>query len=203
MEYKPIARSSDLVVQEIGNETLVYDLKTHNAKCLNETSAAVWKLCDGKRNAVDISMSLSAQFKTSVDQELVWLAFDQLNKEDLLKSNGTEFALQGTSRRELIKKVGFAAVVAIPVVSSVIAPRAVNAQSVPPLCTPGAGVLCTCVGTGVNSCRAAVNTLTACYLTSDVRCTAGSACPPNQPSGTKCCVIDTGPSGDPNNCPPT
>jgi len=132
MEIRPIARSSDLVVQQIADETLVYDLKTHKAKCLNDTSAMVWKLCDGKRDAVEISMALSAELKTNVDENYVLLAIDQLQKEELLETDENfSIAFGGVSRRDVIKKVGFAAVVALPVVSSVLAPPASFAQSTP------------------------------------------------------------------------
>ncbi len=151
MEYRPIARSSDLVVQEVGEETLVYDLKTNKAKCLNETSAMIWKLCDGTRSAVEITMALSAELKTKVEQELILVALDQLQKEELLKSeNDVVFALEGTSRRELIKKVGFAAVVALPVVSSVVAPAAAQTGSIPTVCNGLDPRECEC-GSGPNN----------------------------------------------------
>ena len=41
MEFKPKARVSDLVIQESGNELLIYDLKTNKAQSLNETSARI------------------------------------------------------------------------------------------------------------------------------------------------------------------
>ncbi|NNE99653.1 MAG: PqqD family protein, partial [Pyrinomonadaceae bacterium] len=148
MEFRPTARSSDLVVQEVGDETLIYDLKSHEAKCLNQTSAEIWKLCDGKKTAIEITMALSAQLKTKVDENLVLLAFDQLAKEGLLDG---EFApnFAGASRREVIKKVGFATVVALPIVSSMVAPASSHAQSVI-ACTgnPGDPVDCAC---GINS----------------------------------------------------
>ena len=46
-DYYPRARSTDLVIQTVGNETLVYDLKSNEAHCLNETAAFVWSKCNG------------------------------------------------------------------------------------------------------------------------------------------------------------
>ncbi|HZH35571.1 MAG TPA: hypothetical protein VEX64_12070 [Pyrinomonadaceae bacterium] len=37
----PKARENDLVVQELKDEVLIYDLKINKAYCLNETSAAI------------------------------------------------------------------------------------------------------------------------------------------------------------------
>jgi hypothetical protein len=62
---------------------------------------------------------------------LVWLAFDQLQKEGLIElGKGVSISLNNVSRRQMIKNVGLAAVVAFPLISSVAAPKAVSAQSV-------------------------------------------------------------------------
>ena len=197
MEYRPIARSSDLVVQEVGEETLVYDLKTNKAKCLNETSAMIWKLCDGTRSAVEITMALSAELKTKVEQDLVLLAFDQLQKEELLtsKSDGV-FALEGTSRRELIKKVGFAAVVALPVIGTVTAPTAAQTGSVNE-CDASSGLNCDCgvngpstpdciaAATGQGFVSANRTRWNGTCEEDDISCVA-SNCPPNV---NKCCKV--------------
>ncbi len=39
----PHGRKDGLVVKELGNETLVYDLERDEAHCLNQTAALVWK----------------------------------------------------------------------------------------------------------------------------------------------------------------
>lgn len=46
----PIARTKDLVIQNSADEVLIYDLNDHHALCLNKTSAAVWRLCDGENS---------------------------------------------------------------------------------------------------------------------------------------------------------
>jgi hypothetical protein len=48
MNKLPIARNADIVVQTLGKEVLIYDLNTHKAYNLNETSAIVYQACDGK-----------------------------------------------------------------------------------------------------------------------------------------------------------
>ena len=53
---KPVARKRELVVQESGEETLVYDLVSNRASCLNQTSALVWKHCDGSKTIGDIAI---------------------------------------------------------------------------------------------------------------------------------------------------
>jgi len=39
----PRARKDGLVIKELVNETLVYDLERDEAHCLNQTAALVWK----------------------------------------------------------------------------------------------------------------------------------------------------------------
>ncbi len=129
IEY-PVARMSDIVVQELDNETLVYDLKTNKAVCLNETSAIVWRLCDGKNDIAEISNILSAKTKTLVSEELIEFALYQLQNERLLEH---ELECNGRfgdmSRREVIKKIGLSSAIVLPLVGSIIAPSAAQAQS--------------------------------------------------------------------------
>ncbi len=144
-----LARSVDIVVQASGNEFLIYDLNTNKAFCLNETSSLVWQYCDGKHSVPDIAGEIGKRLKTSVSEDLVWLALDQFNKDGLLddgKMVTDHFA--GVSRRELIRKAGFASMIALPLVSSIIAPKAIAAQSTCPNpgCTPG------CVAAGDDLC---------------------------------------------------
>ncbi|HEX8686306.1 MAG TPA: PqqD family protein, partial [Pyrinomonadaceae bacterium] len=56
----PRARAEGVVVREVAEEVLVYDLDTHRAVCLNATAAAVWRLCDGRRAPADIRRALPA-----------------------------------------------------------------------------------------------------------------------------------------------
>ena len=114
----PAARTSGLVVQEMPDEVLVYDLNTNKAHCLNQTAAKVWKACDGKTSVSEIA----AHFGKGANEDLVWLAIDQLNENNLLEGEvRTKF--KGQSRREVIKKIGLASMVAVPVIASLVAPQ--------------------------------------------------------------------------------
>jgi hypothetical protein len=148
----PLARTNGLVVQEVPNEVLVFDMETNEAHCLNETAAMVWKYCDGKTSVPKIAEILG-EGKDSVSDDLIWLAIDQLNEHKLLeKEVETKFA--GQSRREVLRKIGLASMIALPIIASMAAPRSVLAATscacaVPLDCTtqgPGCGT--TCNGTG-------------------------------------------------------
>ena len=144
--FYPMSRHEELVVQELTGEVLIYDLKIDKAFSLNETSAEVWKLCDGTKSVGEITALISEKINSPVTQDLVWLALEQLKKENLL-DNGDLLAsrFKGVSRRELIKKVGLTTAIALPVISSLVAPTAAQAQSAGS-CIP-IGVACTVGGT--------------------------------------------------------
>lgn len=126
----PISRRENIVMQELENEVLLYDLTANKAFCLNVTSALVWQLCDGNHSVVEISRILSQKLNGTVSEDFVWLALEQLKREKLLtKNENLELNFNGLSRREVIRKVGLASMVALPIISSVIAPTATNAQS--------------------------------------------------------------------------
>ncbi|MFZ0206274.1 MAG: hypothetical protein WAL59_09190 [Roseiarcus sp.] len=50
----PKAKTAHLIVREIDDETLVYDMGRHAATCLNEFDAKVWRRCDGTTSVADI-----------------------------------------------------------------------------------------------------------------------------------------------------
>jgi hypothetical protein len=124
----PVARKERLVIQEMPEEVLVYDLDTNKAHCLNQTAAFVWKSCDGRNSVADITKLVEDDSGNVVPEDLVWLAIDQLSEKNLL-ANNLKADFNGTTRREVIKKIGLAAVIGIPVVASLTAPTSVLAAS--------------------------------------------------------------------------
>lgn len=142
--FLPLSRFEGIVVQELADETLIYDLETNRALCLNETSTLVWKSCDGTKSVADISLELSEKTKAKIPEDLVYLALDQLKGEDLL-TNGENLDARfgGTSRREAIKRLGLATAVALPIISSLLAPTVASAQSAGAACLPSGS---TCPG---------------------------------------------------------
>lgn len=152
MTYKnnPVARKSDLVVQQIMDEVLIYDLKIHKAFHLNETSTLVWHLSDGNNSADEISKAISTKFNALANEDLVWLAIDQLKKQNLLdNSSELESKFDGLSRREVIKRAGAGLMIALPVVATLAAPTIANAASL--VCTGQTGkdpAGCPCNGGG-------------------------------------------------------
>lgn len=129
-KIKPLARNTDIVLQEFGNEILIYDLRTNKAFSLNETSAMIWQACNGNESVSEIAENLAKKFKSPISEDFVWLALEQLKKDNLLENFAevsTDFG--GLSRREVIRKVGLSTLVALPLISSLVAPMAIHAQS--------------------------------------------------------------------------
>ncbi len=125
---RPIARKSGLVVQEVPDEVLVYDLETNKAHCLNQSAAMIWRSCDGNNSISEIVKLVEAQAGNKVTEDFVWLAIDQLSENNLLEKQLTP-NFPGQSRREVIKKIGLATMVAIPVIASLVAPQSALAAN--------------------------------------------------------------------------
>jgi hypothetical protein len=135
----PEARREGLVVQELSDEVLVFDRERNKAHCLNSTAARVWGLCDGKTSVAQIARAIEGECNLRVDEDVIWLGVEQLSKTHLLREQTVlPDHKSGLSRREVMKRIGVAAAVAVPVITSIIAPSAAQAAN----CLPS-GQSCT------------------------------------------------------------
>src|SRR6266545_1209147 len=96
----PLARTTELIIEELGSETIVYDTTRHRAHCLNQTAAFIWRQCDGETTLEEVAHRLSTMTGLPPDEDIVRLALRSLKNRGLLSNNpdGTPAA----SRRELI-----------------------------------------------------------------------------------------------------
>jgi len=128
MTKLPLARQARLVIQELPEEVLVYDLVRDKAHCLNQTAAFIWKQCDGQTTIAETRARMEKAFGANVDDEVIWLALDQLKKFDLLQSGVNQPpGVNRLSRRALMGSIA-AAAIALPLVTSISIP-AVHAFS--------------------------------------------------------------------------
>jgi Coenzyme PQQ synthesis protein D (PqqD) len=124
------ARRRNLVEQQSDTECLIYDLQTNKMYCLNETATRIYHLCDGTNSVSKITAKLSKEFKSPINEHFIRLALEQLKKNNLLENNDdVSIDFGNLSRRAVIRKIGLATAVALPVISSVIAPLAASASS--------------------------------------------------------------------------
>lgn len=143
----PCARKDNIVMQNLSEEVLIYDLTTNKALCLNKITASVWAKCDGNNSLQDISDRLSVELGSPVDKSLVWLALEQLKKANLIVTETAKpLELIDLPRREIIKKTALTTAIALPLISTITAPMAINASSSG--CTSGSDVTTGAAGAG-------------------------------------------------------
>lgn len=126
----------DCLSRQLDDEVVVYDPQRHIGHCLNSMAAAVWKLCDGHNSPSQIATALSRQLSTRVDQPVVLLALQQLADVDLLVQ--PELPLKPPSRRVAMRRMGMAAAIALPLITSIVAPTPASSAT----CLPN-GARCT------------------------------------------------------------
>ncbi|MCO6509240.1 MAG: PqqD family protein [Aridibacter famidurans] len=149
----PIARKEGLVIQEMPEEVLIYDLEENKAFSLNPTAAEIWRSCDGNRTVAEIATGLAGSRDQEEKEKLVWLALDQLKEKNLI-ANELASRYAGMSRREVIRNVGLATAIALPVIAM--------------LSFPGQTLASTCVASLCGSTGL------------DSGCTGGRRCCPSQ-----------------------
>ena len=130
-ELMPRARSEQLLIHQLANEVLVYDLERNKAHSLNETAALVWKRCNGQTTVKETARDLEEKLATSVDERVVLFALKQLNRARLLREDEGDFAKSKAriSRRDLIVKYGLPAAAALPLIVTLVAPSAAQGVS--------------------------------------------------------------------------
>lgn len=207
---KPRAREDELVIEEFGDELLIYDSSQKRAHSLGPVAASVWRACDGSADAEALAERLD------LSETEVRHALSELDALELLESRGITVLMSdessesgaGITRRQLTMrsvKAG-AAVVAVPLVYSVnVSPAMATLTPIPfqcevytvqscgtsDACGHIAGCCCCCQGGG--SCKT-------CGATAF--CNAGTQqCSPVQGggTGTHCSSVGSTPA-DPRGC---
>ena len=140
----PKTRTENLLEQNLEKETLIYDLSADKAFNLNETSTIVYKAC-----CDDLTFDELKRVSKFTD-DVIYLALDELKRNHLLIDENYVSPFAGMNRREVIKKVGLASMIALPVITGLITPTAAHAVSgcpdpfsasgIPSGCPTGGGV---------------------------------------------------------------
>src|SRR6266581_6415040 len=101
----PRLREDGLVVQELPEEVLVYDLARHEAHCLSPLAAAIWRACDGRTTVGEIARRVPGPTGRPLEADVVRLTLDRLAKARLLEGEmAARPRLSHHSRRELLRK---------------------------------------------------------------------------------------------------
>jgi hypothetical protein len=205
----PKARDHGLVMRQLSDETLIYDLEHDRAHCLSMVAGLVWNYCDGLTSIAEMAQRLSTDGHKTVDETTVWQALGELDEAKLLEP-AAEKVGRVMSRRDMVATMGVA--LSVPLISSLIIPTAAMAAT-PNSCTHIGSSGCTTsptnsccfFGTGVpqqaiclnGTCCTQVDSGFAC--SSDTQCCAsycvGGTCVSCRPSGTpsssasQCCSL--------------
>jgi hypothetical protein len=128
---RPMARTAGLVVRDLGDETLVYDLERHEAHCLNRTAALVFRHADGRRSVADIALVVAADAHSAVDEDVVRLAIEKLAEAKLIENADAEPLPETASptRREALRRVALGAALLAPIVTSLLVPTPAEAAA--------------------------------------------------------------------------
>jgi hypothetical protein len=70
VNLKPIRRS-DIIAQDMGDETLLYSAKDRIIHILNPTARRIWELCDGAHTVEDMAKALRASFSIAPEREVL------------------------------------------------------------------------------------------------------------------------------------
>lgn len=127
-QFMPMRK--DLLVRELNSEVVLYDRKTRKAHCLNPAAAAVWRLCDGRKSVEEIARALEKDSMAPVDEGVVWVAVREFHKSGLLQNEISPTVERNLlSRRELVKRIGAGAALALPIATSIVVPTPASALS--------------------------------------------------------------------------
>jgi hypothetical protein len=173
---EPQARVERLVVQELPDEVLVYDLDRHRAHSLNRAAALVWRQCDGRTSVTEMATTLQRELGVPLGEEAVWLALERLGKAHLLQERlALPASVPTASRRALMRTLAMGGGLAL--VTSIVAPEA-HAAGTPCLAATGCfGTACCCIC----NCSNTINQNIGCQASPE-DCLAACG------SGGHCCV---------------
>ena len=119
----PTRRTNKLIVEQLDDETLVYDAVSHQAHALDATAAAIWHACTGERSVREIAMS--------VDRPVVLVE----RTLSMLAELGLLVEGPGVTRREQLRTTAVTAAgvaMAVPLIRTILAPEAAQAATLLP-----------------------------------------------------------------------
>jgi hypothetical protein len=125
----PKSRQAGLLIDHVGDETIVYDEERQQAHSLNRAASIIWEGSDGRRSIGELAALVGEALRVEPSDSVVEYALDELARVHLLE-NGPDGGEQ-VSRRDVLRRLSFAgaAAVALPVVLSLAAPTPAMAAS--------------------------------------------------------------------------
>ena len=146
---RPVARDEGLLIEQIGDETVAYDLESKEAHCLKPLAAVVFAHADGRNTTADLAELASYRLGTSVSEDEVRDAVAQLEECVLLDT--PMVGQDGVSRRDALRRIaatGVGATLGASLVTTIVAPTALAQGSLIPI-----GNCCGDSSQGKNACN--------------------------------------------------
>lgn len=128
--YVPQRRTDEVLLEQIEDETIVFDVREKRVHALNPTIGKVFSLCDGSRSVSAIARELGTDLSPEDRAEVVWTALCELDKSGLLAKNLPTSAVDADllTRRNLLRKIA-AVGITVPMVTSIVAPQSEDCDS--------------------------------------------------------------------------
>jgi hypothetical protein len=119
-------RSPTTHTEQLGDEASVYEWTRTEVHSLNLTAARIWNMCDGVLTDAQIAEKLNRESHMPDAQHVVRFALAEFSRRHLLTD---EIEVPSLSRRALLARLGKTAAL-LPIVTSIVAPTPLQAQSV-------------------------------------------------------------------------
>lgn len=182
LPHEPLpSRTADAIVSDLGDETLVFNLRDQRAHSLNSVASSVWKHLDGGRTVDDLTLRVSEDLGHPVSEATVWETLEMLDGVDLLDGKLEDPDRDHLTRRQALGRLAAAAAGGV-----MLAPAISTMLSSPASAAAVSGSTCAVADT----CQ----TFT---------CAGGCACVTTT-EGTKVCIVPTcvAPCTTTADCPP-
>ncbi len=149
-------RTQGLLIEEMADETVVYDTARHEVHCLNRAATLVWNHCDGETSPAEMAAILREELGLPADGALVRLILEQLGELHLLEERPAKpVGVARRMRREATKQLalyGLAGMVLT--IAAPTATQAVSCRANGVACTMGSQCCSGCCHNGTNVCAA-------------------------------------------------
>jgi len=130
---RPIARTDQLVCEDVSGECVIYDASQKTAHHLNSTLTWIWHRCDGKNTLKTLGSDFDREFNVNDGFSIVLTGLGQLDERGLLENTIPINELiaaetSSISRRSMM----MGGTVLMPLVVSILVPTSAAAKSKEP-----------------------------------------------------------------------
>src|SRR5215208_2376908 len=97
-----IARTEDQIVEELGDELLIYDERTDVAHCLTDVAAVVWRACAQGASLAELTQQVVGRDAGTDAAAIAAVAVEELRDKNLIEVRGLEG--RGITRQQALRR---------------------------------------------------------------------------------------------------